>query len=169
MIARRLFGPLLLLLLATSAAQAKGVTAKIVISSDEFEAPIVITDPSTLERFNVWSGPSSGWLMPDGEVQPDFQGIFMDFPAGLADERPPGLVQFSVVFHLADNLESSIWNEAYHVEYAMTPGRRGGFFYLPTSNQHIIRHGVEGNWLHSTEQWEEAVRPLIEERLTSNE
>ena len=157
---------LLVTMLAISAATAKGVTAKIVINGEALADPIIITDAAILDRFSIWSGPSSGWVR-NGEVRPDYQGIFIDFPAGPAGDRPAGIVQFEVAFHLADTRDSDAWDHVYRVEYAMRPSVRGGFFFLPAlpENTALIRHGVEGHWFKSTDSWEAAVRPLIEESL----
>ena len=155
---------LLVTMLAVSAATAKGVTARIIISGGGLAEPIVITDPAILGRFSIWSGPSSGWVR-DGEVQPDYQGTFMDFPAGPADSRPAELVHFDVAFQLADSLDSEAWDHTYRVEYAIHPNTPGGFFFLPDlpENTALIHHGVEGSWFNSTDEWEASVRPLIED------
>ena len=153
---------LLVTTLAVSAATAKGVTAQIVISSDALAEPIVITDPEILDRFSIWQGPRSGRRVQGGELETDFSRAFVDFPAGVVESLPPDMVEFTVEFYEADTRGGELWDDVYVVEYAMNPGVEDAFFYLPTSNRHIIIHGVEGNWLHASDSWEESVRPLIE-------
>ncbi len=156
---------LLVTMLAVSAATAKGVTARIVISGDALAEPIVITDAEILDRFSIWQGPRSGRRIQGGELETDFSRTYVDFPAGVVAELPPELFEFTVEFYQADAPGGELWDDAYVVEYAMNPGIEDAFFYLPTSNRHMIIHGVEGNWLHASNGWEESVRPLIERAI----
>ncbi len=160
---------LIVAVLAVSTASAKGVTARIVISGGELAEPIVITDPSLLERFSVWSGPRAGRRVQGGEWEADLSRAFMDFRAGVLGEPPTGATRFNVALYQADRYGGDIWDEVFRVDYAITPGSAGGFFYLPRTNMHIIMHGVEDNWLRSTLAWEETVRPLIDEALDTRQ
>ena len=147
--------------LLASSVWAKGVTVKIVVSGDYLTEPVVITDEEIVRQFSIWSGPNSIFRVRGGEWRTDYSGTFINFPAGKAAIRPTGMIEFDVEFHLADSREGGYWEDSYRVRYAINPAESGGFFYLPTGNP-FIYHGVEGNWLHSTQAWEELVRPTVE-------
>ncbi len=151
--------------LTLTAALAKGVTARIVIAGTALNDSVVITEPGVLERFSIWSGPKSRWRVAGGEWQTDYSRTFIDFEAGTIDAPPEDIIWMDVTFYQADRPGGETWDDVYQVVYAFTPGSAGGYFYLPITNQNLIIHGVEGNWLHSTTDWEEVVRPLLDEAI----
>ncbi len=151
-------------LVLMSSASAKSVIVKIVVQGDALTEPLIITDEHVIEQFSIWSGPNSRSRRKGEAWEIDYSGAFIDFSAGMADSRPSGLTQFEVEFHLAESRIGAYLDETYDVRYAMNPAKPGGYFYLPIGNPYIY-HGVEGNWLHSTEHWEELLRPAIQDRL----
>jgi hypothetical protein len=157
----------------SSTAPAKGKTVRIEITGESLPAPLEITDPDIAGKFFVWTGPG---VQINGEAahkDPQHQeGAFIDWPAGKVDALPEGLQHFVVSFYVQSSPEPDRGKLAYVVAYDFDPGRRGGYIYLPTSddtsyptarvNVTSIYHGVEGNWFRSSGRWEELVRPVIE-------
>lgn len=156
-------------LVLVSVVDAKGITYKIVLSGDDLAEPLIVSKDEIVRQFSIWAGPNSRSRTRGGEWQADYNGAFIDFEAGLAQQRPKGLVVLDVEFHLMDSPSGGYWDEAYTVKYALHPEKDVGFFYLPTGrpyvNESYILHGVEGNWLHSSNLWETLVAPLVRERL----
>ena len=147
---------------------AKGVTVKITVSNAGLEAHLAITDPGVVGKFSIWTGPNSRWRTKGGEWQTDYSGAFVDFPAGTVESTPEDLLRFDVEFFVAAMPEQSPIEETYKMRYAMEPSRAGGYVYLPSGNP-FIYHGVEGHWFHSTQAWENLVRPLIQQALGTDQ
>lgn len=150
---------------------AKGVTVKIEIRGSTLAAPLEITIPDIVEKFNVWTGPGVAVNGKPVHLDPDNQaGMFIDWPRGVATQRPDALPRFVVTFHLRFGSPPDKRRRTYTVLYEFDPITEGGYIYLPEGtdkqypgNTSLIVHGVEGNWFHASAAWEKLVRPLIEE------
>ena len=160
----RLTFSLALALLLISTVWAKGVTVKIVVTSNEFSVPFSITDQDIVGQFSIWSGPNSQWRVKNGPWQTDYSRTFIDFPVGPVESPPSDLVEFDVKFFIAATPLDEPASKPYRIRYAINPSQPGGFFYLPPGNRYI-HHSVEGNWFRSTDSWEKLVRPTIQSRL----
>ena len=163
----------LLLLILCATVYAKAITYKIVVRSESLGKPLVIGDDEIVSQFKIWAGPNSRRRDSGGEWQTDYNGAFIDFEAGFANRRPSGLVEFDIEFHLMDYQSGSYWDDFFVAKYALHPDKNAGFFYLPTgrssTNTRLVYHGVEGNWLHSSDLWEASVAPLIRKALQEAE
>ncbi len=161
----------LFVVLASSASlSAKGVTTKITISSASLSGPIDITDDAVLTKFQVWSGPGvfhgRGPIFQDGgTVVEETEGFIIDWSSGVVAEHPSGLPHYEVAFYV-----SSSNQPAYVVFYEHDSSTRQGCVYLPGQADQLYSlnssamshgHGFEGNWLHASSAWQNAVVPLI--------
>jgi hypothetical protein len=148
-------------------AWSKGQTIKIVIDGDNLPAPIEIVDPEIVGQFSVWNGPGVGMRDPLEEpdlsayVEPeDSTGRFIDWPKGIANERPPHLQRLEVTFFVGvprepDNSRKFVF--AYEIDW----DNDDGFIFLPMWKNDLIWHGVELNWLHAHQRWNETIMPII--------
>jgi hypothetical protein len=128
-------------------------------------APIEITDPEIIGKFNIWNGPGVG--MRDIEQTPDLPlyveregsvGRFIDWPKGVAAVRPSGLQRVEVTFYMGEHHSFM----PYVVAYEIDPIHGIGYIYLPRwKNSHMIWHGAEGYWYHAHERWNELIMPKI--------
>lgn len=160
---------LLLTLLAVmpEAGWTKGRIAQIEIAGDGLASPIVITDPDVVGAFDIWNGPGVETHGPGGVSRPvaypgpeQATGRFIDWPKGLAHDRPAGLQRLEVKFILdLPAQDGSV--PAYLVAWERDPASAQGFIYLPMWTNSLIWHGVEGNWLHASARWTELVDPII--------
>ena len=153
-----------ILIALTTSAWSKGITVRIDIAGDGLAEPLEITDRAIVQQFSIWSGPNSHWRSKGGPMNTDYGQIFIDFPRGVIETPTDVPLQFDVVFHLARTPDEQPFEETYNVRYEFDPSTVGGYMYLPGGNP-FIYHGVEDNWFHSTESWEQAVRPLIQRSL----
>jgi hypothetical protein len=85
----------LVLTMAATAVSAKGLTTRITLRDATIQTSIDITDPSVLKAFNVWAGP--GTFANDVE---GMKGFIIDWPAGIARDRPRGLGRYEVMFYV---------------------------------------------------------------------
>lgn len=145
---------------------AKGDTAKITLTSVDFQNPIEISDPDIVKNFNVWAG--AGTFMGGIEAN---DGFIVDWAAGPVTDRPSGLREYEVSFYVR-NVKRAPGEQAdvlvYVVTYATDPGIAQGFVYLPGKaderfrlNTRAIYRRLEGNWFRASAAWQNAVRPFI--------
>ena len=147
----------LLVVLSPSIASAKARTVGIDIAGPSLRSPVEIKDPRVVSEFSIWTGPG---VTGNGQPADSQDGMFIDWRKGAAPERPAGLSEFTVTFHL-DVPRGS--RGKYTVVYAFNPASPGGYIFLPRSsaNTSLIVHGIEGNWFHSSDAWEKLIRPAV--------
>lgn len=161
---------LVLFVLSASAALAKGPIVEIEITGDGITAPLKITDEDIVGNFNIWNGPgvsssAAGIRNPPAHLDTNVQdGRFIDWPRGLATQRPAGLQRFEVTFRIATPRTAS----QYVVAYEIDPPKRQGYIYLPIWTNDLIWHGVEGSWFYASERWDELIMPLIVKRVAQD-
>ena len=143
------------LIFAASASWSKGPTLRIEITGDGLSEAIVIVDPDILSLFNIWNGPTPAHPDPD---QSD--GRFVDWPRGMATERPSGLQRLEVSFVIGVPRQPDT-ERSYTVAYEVDGRDSSGFVYLPLWTNDLISHGVEGNWFYATERWNEVIAPIV--------
>ncbi|HEY4646645.1 MAG TPA: hypothetical protein VIH25_10235 [Steroidobacteraceae bacterium] len=159
-------------LVASEPASAKSGIIKIEITGGSLESPLEITDPQIVREFSIWVGPGVRINDQPAHLDPNnTRGMFIDWPKGIAAERPKGLQHYEVTFHLGIDPDrtapSERWSR-YNVIYEFDPWAAAGYFYLPGpadgefGRNPAIHHGVEGSWFYSTPAWERLVRPLVE-------
>ncbi len=148
------FSLILVLLILTVPLFAKGDTVRITIAGSAFAAPIVITDPAVLARFEVWSGSGTGSNQTNG--------LNIDWSRTVA-ELPKDLKLYIVSFVTTRSNPST-----YTVRYAVDPATRQGYVYIPgkadpeyRDNVWLVYRGIEGNWFHASKEWEQLANPLI--------
>ena len=148
----------LLILSVPTPLLAKGKTVKITIKGADLKTPIEISDPKTLENFQVWTGP--------GTSGADRQSLIIDWFQGPVRKPPESLRRYQVSFYAGALPNEQI---VYVVYYAFSPGAEQGYVYLPGDsdewaglNVRTIFHGVEGKWFRAWSTWERVARPLIE-------
>ena len=148
--------------LIASTALGKAPVRQIDIAADSMAAPIEITEPNVVGKFNIWNGPGVRVNGKPVHLDPANQeGYFINWPKGTT-EPPDQALMFDVTFRLGHrDSDPREWSE-YRVTYAFRPGDAGGYIYLPEKNVRLISHGVEGNWFCSTDTWEALIRPIIE-------
>ena len=159
-----------LLIAQSTTIWSKGQTIRIEIDGDGLSAPVVITDPDILNRFNIWNGPGVSVSGPDGVQYPPAHldpsrtaGRFVDWPSGPVSEKRAGLQCLEVTFHVGVPRDPNR-SRAYVVAYEVDPAASSGYIYLPRWTNDLISHGVEGNWFHASEQWSDVIAPLIAEQ-----
>jgi hypothetical protein len=143
---------------------ARGETLRIVIRGEGLAAPIELTDPATLARFKVGTGPGTSVGPRDGRRAEDHQpGLIVDWPSGVA--TPPKGVRVYEVSCVTTRTNPS----TYVVLYAVDPSTNHGYVYIPgerdapyRDNTFLIYRGVEGKWFHAWSAWEAIANPLIE-------
>ena len=154
----------LVLTMAATAVSAKGLTTRITLRDATLQTSIDITDPSVLRAFNVWAGPGTFANDVEGTT-----GFIIDWPAGIARDRPRDLVRYEVMFHVR-YLDRSNEELVYVVLYEHEPASGRGFVYLPGRsddyygrNVRTILHGhnLEGHWFYATDAWRNAVNHLL--------
>lgn len=145
----------LLSLMLPLIAFAKGDTIRIVIRGGTLSAPIEITEPSLVNRFNVWSGPGTGPAV-------DPEGLNVDWLRGIV-HPPNGLESYVVSFVTTRSNPST-----YVVRYAVDPVSKQGYVYIPgkaeasyRDNVWLIYRGIEGNWFYASKTWQALADPLI--------
>jgi hypothetical protein len=147
----------LLILSVPAPLVAKAKIVKITIKGADLKSPIEISDPKTVENFQVWTGP--------GTSTADRQSLIIDWSQGPVSKPPEPLRRYQVSFYTADPNERIV----YVVYYAFSPEAEQGYVYLPGDsdewaglNVRTIYHGVEGKWFRAWSAWERVARPLIE-------
>lgn len=138
-----------------------GPTFAIELRGDGLEQPIVITDPSILEKLSFWVGPGTNmreFMRFDGAEK-----SIVKWDAGVVAERPAGLQRVEVKFRVGWSPESTA---AFFVFYEMEPGSSSGYIYHPETNL-IVGHVVEGAWRYPSDRWNEMIDPIIEKNTTA--
>jgi hypothetical protein len=158
-------------LMLPSAAVAKGITTKIVITGEGVTTPVEITDPAVLERFAIWSGPGTYANGVEGT-----EGFVIDWKAGALSSPVPQAKKYQVSFYV------KFWNQklqqfgpesklAYVVWADIADGQ--AYVYLPGPNDAEFRlnakamhHGTkwEGNWFRANREWQEVWAGLVRNR-----
>ena len=85
----------LVLVSAATAVSAKGLTTRISLRDATLQTSIDITDRSVLRAFNVWAGPGTYANGVEGKT-----GFIIDWPAGIARDRPRDLAKYEVTFYV---------------------------------------------------------------------
>jgi len=155
--ARQVANASLLLLIAALPLFAKGTTVRITITGGDLAAPIEITDP-LVAGFHVWSGA--------GTSSNESQGFIVDWSRGIT--QPPNIRQVYDVSFFTTRRDPG----TYVVRYGIDPSTNQGYVYLPGKNDAaygdntwLIYRGVEGNWFHAWNAWEQIEHPLIAKAL----
>ena len=147
----------LLILSVPAPLVAKAKIVKITIKGADLKTPIEISDPKTVENFQVWTGP--------GTSTADRPSLIIDWSQGPVSKPPEPLRRYQVSFYTAGPNDRIV----YVVYYAFSPGAEQGYVYLPGEsdewaglNVRSIWRGVEGKWFRAWSAWERVARPLIE-------
>ena len=154
---------LIALLIVPVLLSAKGDTIRITIKGGNLAAPIEITDPALITRFNVWSGPGTQPASSDGTRMPgEGRGLIVDWSRGTA-EPPKGAQIYEVLFETSGHNPGT-----YAVRYLIDPSTNQGYVYIPgktdpsyRDNTWLIYRGIEGNWFHAWREWEAVAHPLV--------
>jgi len=155
---------ILALALAATAVSAKGRTTRISLRDATLETSIDMTDPSVLRAFNVWAGPGTYANGVESKT-----GFIIDWPAGIARDRPRDLGVYEVMFYVQYPGRSND-ELVYVVQYSHDRASGRGFVYLPGRSDHYyfrnvrtILHGdnLEGHWFYATDAWYDAVNHLL--------
>ena len=139
-----------------------GPTFAIELRGDGLEQPIVITDPSILEKLSFWVGPGTNmreFMRSDGSEK-----SIVNWHAGVVTERPAGLQRVEVKIRVGWSPESTA---AFFVFYEMEPGSTTGYIYHPVRNA-IVAHVREGAWRYASDRWNEMIAPIIDEHTTAD-
>jgi hypothetical protein len=144
---------------------AKNETTRITIAGGSLATPIVITDPATLKRFNVWTGPGTGGSAAG--VQWQATGGFVIESSTPIDDHPPALARYEITF-LVDRQDRNGRNMAYVVFYEYDARSGKGFVYFPgrndpqwRTNVFLILRETEGHWYLASQDWKDTITPLI--------
>lgn len=137
-----------------------GPTIAIELRGDGLEQPILITDPSILEKLSFWVGP--GTNMREFMRFDESEKSIVEWYAGVVTERPAGLQRVEVKFRVGSSPESTA---AFFVFYEREPGSSTGYIYHPVTNV-IVAHVREGAWRHASHRWNEMIGPIIDEHAT---
>jgi hypothetical protein len=144
---------------------AKSETKKITIAGDTLASPIVITDPTILSRFNVWTGPGTSGTV-QGVAWKATEG-FVIASATPVDSRPQGLARYEVTF-LVNRQDRDGHDMAYVIFYEYDARADRGYVYFPgfddpqwKTNVFLIMRDLEGRWYPASRAWQDVVTPLI--------
>lgn len=152
----------------------KGITITIKIDGNDLAVPIEIADPHIVRQFNIWNGPGVETRGPNGVPHPPAYldpnraaGRFIDWPKGMATDRPARLRRYDVSFYIGGGEPETQVLGTYNFSYEFDPSTEQGYVFLPTRSENMafISHGVEGNWFHSSNKWEGLIRPIINESI----
>jgi hypothetical protein len=141
---------------------AKGPMVKITIGGSA--SLLEITDPA-ISKFNPYAGP--GVIVNGGE---ETAGFIVNWPEGTVAPPPENLPRYDVSFYVGYP-ENGL---AYVVKYVFDPSKSLGYVYLlgPSYAQFKLNHmwhghGLEGNWLRATPEWQTFIVPLLRARASS--
>lgn len=164
---RRAFPGLLVLLLVLSSvfAFAKGPTSRITIDGGNLKAEISITDPMLIEQFRIWAGPNPS--MPG--IRTDPQSLIIDWSRGTLPAPQKDLPRYRVSFYVNESGENETEEHERVVQvvfYKLDSMTGLGYVYLPGSKKDrgcpsAMIHGPEGNWFHAWDKWQKLADPLI--------
>lgn len=160
----------ILLLSIPSTVWSKGQTIRIVIEGDHLAAPIEIVDPEVAGLFSIWNGPGVGMRDPTEEpdlsayVEPEgFVGRFINWSKGYANNHPRNLQRLEVTFFVGEPRQPDHARKfvfAYEIDW----NNEDGYIFLPMWKNDLIWYGVELNWLHAHERWNETIMPIVEQQ-----
>jgi hypothetical protein len=136
--------------LLVRAAGAKGAADKITIAGPGIEAPLEITDPDILDRFNPWGGQFFGTGGP------------LEYPPYV---KNPYLVRFYL-----ENTKGEM-ELRYVLYYYANPSGGSGYLYLPgpgepyysTNAGLIMRGSADGNWHKALPAWDRVIDDAVRE------
>ena len=135
---------LLLAPLLMTSAWAKGPVVSIEIR-DGIHAPLAITDRAIVDKFDIWNGPGVR-TYPNGVENPPAyldagaqEGRFIDWPAGVARQRPRNLPRFEVSFHVQTPRDGI---REYLVAYEIDVAKNQGYVYLPRWENSLIWQAI---------------------------
>jgi hypothetical protein len=134
---------------------AKAPTSKITIRNGK-HAVIAITDPKLLRDFPVWAGPGTSSNEP--------KSLIVDWFRGPVSAPPQGLQRDRIDFYVKipdEGLMYVVWYEYDALRqqgYVYLPGRGEDWYLLDVST---IIHGVEGEWFHSSTEWDKIAGSLL--------
>ena len=158
---------LLFIALAAPDAAAKCATERIDIAGGGLDQPISISDEDVVRQFFVYNGPGVRINDQPVHMNPDRQeGNFIFWPSGPVEAGGDRGTTYAVSFYCDFNGET---HKLYEVDYRYASPDEPGYIFLPGHgdkrygrNVSTIVHGVEGNWFHSTRQWDRLIRPIID-------
>jgi len=136
-----------LVLTASIALPAKGVTTKIRITGPTLTTPVEITDPQVLSGFGVWD-----W------ARPGHDGFIVSYVNMSSVAPPKQWPRYDVAFYAGTD------KPVYVVAYQFSPSTQQGYVYIPPTRLNrstIGRDGMEDWWLPASRAWERVARPLI--------
>ncbi|HSL23097.1 MAG TPA: hypothetical protein VK886_16320 [Vicinamibacterales bacterium] len=148
---------------------AKGRTTRITVTEARLETPVHITNPSILERFNVWAGRGTFVTIAGQERQEGDQGFIIDWVAGVVGPPPRDLPRYEVRFFVR-YANSATEKLAYVVYYVHDSSSHRGFVYLPGKSDEAYRlnvtaihrgNNLEGNWFRASPAWYETVERVL--------
>lgn len=160
------------LLLLTTSSVAKGTTTKITLTETRRGTSVQLTDPSILQRFNVWAGRGTFVTIAGRETKEASEGFIIDWSAGVVGAPPTYFPRYEVKFFVRDP-NSATEKLVYVVYYVHDPSSRRGFVYLPGRSDEMYRLNVraihrgenrEGNWFRASLAWYETVERTIAAR-----
>lgn len=129
---------LLFLLTTRTFLLAKGETVRIRVEGADLAAPIEITDPLLLKKFQVWTGP--------GTSSNEGQGFIIDWSRGFIAKVPPKVRVYTVSFFAnlpREKLVSVVlyaYDSSAGERFVFLPGRGDRSYWL---NVGSILHGLE--------------------------
>lgn len=132
---------------------AKGPADMIVVEGPGLPAPVEITDPTILNRFDPWGGQFIG-------------------PGGPLAESPIVGEPYQVQFYLRNNRGELVLRYVFYYYINPTGGR--GYTYLPggddpyyiTNAGTISRGSPDGQWNNVNPVWDKVIHDLLEEHGT---
>jgi hypothetical protein len=146
--------PAMLAILVPVNLAAKGATIGIRITGPDLSAPIEITDPDIVGKFQVWAGP--------GTSSSESASLNADWTQPVA--APPAGIRTYTVSFVTDRAERG----TYIVRYAVDPASGQAYVYLPAKsepeyrdNVWMILRRVEGQWFRAWSEFEKIANPLI--------
>ena len=124
--------PLLTMTFVALPSAAKDAIVRIEIKGSGLESPIEITDRAIVGAFSIWIGPGVRVNGQPVHLDPgETEGMFIDWPKGMADEPPPDLERFDVTFWLDSAPVAREMHGWYVFTYGFSASIGGGYIYLP--------------------------------------
>ena len=109
----------------------------------------------------MYAGPNTRTRAADGPWVADDRGAIADFSAGVVSGPSDDANLWRVLFFLGSADRAATPVRTYTVVYAMDPETDQGLMFFPHGNS-VVYHGIEGQWLRASVQWETLVRPQLE-------
>ena len=158
-------------LLLIASADAMGPTIRIEVRDLVSNAVTQMTDRAILNQFHVWAGPGT-YSGPPGQTIEGADGFIIDWRSGAVSERPAQLRRFELRFYSGPRTGKTPPDPAerlaYVVLYEHDPSTGRGYVYLPGNSDEyfglnvasIHRQGLNGQWFHASDAWQEAFAAL---------